>query len=71
MFIHANDTDHRFAGMVEMTGRIVRVRQKAIEFECGLGKAWLPTSKIKTEPNRDGTVTVALPKWLARDRGYV
>ena len=71
MFIYSATADSEFAGMVELTGRILATRPRAVRFECGLGVAWLPTSKLKTEPNRDGTVTVRLPVWLARDRGYV
>ena len=71
MFIYAATSESEFAGQVELTGRMLGTRTKSVRFECGLGVSWLPISRLKMEPNRDGTVTVRMPMWLAKSRGYV
>jgi hypothetical protein len=32
---------------------------------------WLPKSQIEMDDNKDGTVTVTLPEWLAKDKGLI
>ena len=34
-------------------------------------KIWLPKSQIEFEPNNDGTITVTLPEWLAREKELI
>lgn len=32
---------------------------------------WLPKSQVEVENNKDGTVIVTMPVWLAKDKGLV
>lgn len=55
----------------EVAGRVVIDRPKAIYFDDGTVQQWLPKSKIKIHQNRDGTVSVFMPEWLAKEKKYV
>jgi hypothetical protein len=58
------------AGLWEVNGSVLRSTAKAIQF-AGEGKsAWLPKSKIKIEERKDGSVDVAMPDWLAKEKGF-
>jgi RNase P/RNase MRP subunit p29 len=69
-FKYAHTDDPR-AGLFEVTGRIVHETDKALLLDDGTVREWVPKSKVKVEQRRDGTVEVAMPEWLARDKGYV
>lgn len=60
--------DDLYAGLWEAFGRIVvRARSgKAVLFDDGVGKKWLPLSKVKLIESGDGSVTVFMPDWLYR-----
>lgn len=32
---------------------------------------WLPLSQVEVSPRGDGTAEIAMPEWLARERGLV
>lgn len=70
-FKHAPDGDSLVAGKWEITGRIVAETEKAILLEDGTSQQWLPKSKVHVEPLKDDLVTVYLPEWLAKEKGYV
>jgi hypothetical protein len=44
---------------------------KAILVDDGKVSVWLPLSQVEVEENRDGTYTVTLPEWLAKDKGLI
>ena len=71
-FIHASDIDEPHAGQVEVSGSIVLERPKALRFKASSGVvAWLPKAKIVIERGKASAVTIFMPQWLAKDRGYV
>ncbi len=41
---------------------------KAIRIDDGKTQCWLPKSMIEIEKERDGTITVTLPMWLAKEK---
>lgn len=59
------------AGTVEVTGRIVRDRLRAVMLDGDGRREWLPKSKIRIEEGRGGEVVVVMSRWLARRKGYV
>ena len=62
------------AGNSDLVDIIVEVKHetdKAILVDDGAKKVWLPKSQIEFESNGDGTSTVTLPEWLARDKGLI
>lgn len=70
-FLHAASGDGPRAGLVEVTGVVVGQTAKAIRFAGdGSDPQWLPKSKCKVENNADGTVSIYMPKWLAKEKGY-
>jgi hypothetical protein len=44
---------------------------KAILVDDGKVSVWLPLSQVEVEEYRDGTYTVTLPEWLAKDKGLI
>jgi hypothetical protein len=44
---------------------------KAIRVYDGTIECWLPLSQIEYEVNRDGTYTVTLPEWLAKEKELI
>lgn len=70
-FKHAHDSDTMDAGRWEHSGRIIRETAKAILLDDGVSQQWLPKSKIRIEPQRDGTVSVFMDEWLAKEKRYV
>jgi hypothetical protein len=54
--------------LVDIEGRVLIRREKAIYFDAGDAKPiWLPLSQI--EINDDGSVT--MPEWLALEKGLI
>ena len=73
-FRHAYQGDEIDAGKIEVAGRILVERPKAVLFDDTGGGGpgvWLPKSKIRIEPNKDGTVAVFMPEWLAKKEGLI
>lgn len=60
-----------YAGKVEVAGKIIEDREKAILFDDGGGARWLAKSQIDFDVERDGTVIVWMPKWLAMEKKFV
>ena len=69
-FLYASNSDDPKAGLVEVTGHVVSQTAKALRFTDGAAAQWLPKSKCKIENNADGTVSICMPKWLAKEKGY-
>jgi len=44
---------------------------KAIRVDDGTKQAWLPLSQIEVENESNGTITVTMPLWLAKEKGFV
>jgi len=68
-FKHAGDTAE--AGKWEVVGQIVRETDKAILFTDGGEPQWLPRSRVTVEEGRGGVVSVFMPEWLAKEKGFV
>ncbi len=62
--------DSARAGKVEVVGQIVGETEKAILLSDGTRREWLPRSKVLIEKNRDGTVTVLMAEWLAKEKEF-
>lgn len=63
--------DDRRAGLWEFSGAQLMETGKALLFEFGTTKAWLPKCKVIVEEWPDGTKTVCMPEWLARSKGLL
>ena len=59
------------AGQVEIEGDLVIKRERSILLKAHGRTVWLPRSKITIEDGRGVRVTVWMPKWLAREVGFV
>ncbi len=57
--------------LVDLTGLIKINREKAVLFNDGARDAWLPKSLIEITPVDRGLVVVAVPEWLALDKGLI
>lgn len=55
------------SNIVEISGEKRAETDKAIQWFDGTKTAWLPKSQI--EDYGDGTV--AMPEWLAKDKGFI
>jgi hypothetical protein len=56
--------------LVDIAGEIRTQTEKAIQFYDGTTLVWLPRSQIEIDD--DGrTVIVAMPEWLAKDKGLI
>lgn len=54
--------------------RIITTTLRAILVDDGDQEVWLPASQIDMESiehNRDGTVTLMIPEWLASEKGLI
>lgn len=68
------NNDHQ--EMHTLTGTFVRQTERGLLFEVGNVEEWLPKSQIRKlapeEPCSDGDeITLSVPDWLARDKGFV
>lgn len=70
-FRYAQNTDDPKAGKWEVNGIIVAETDKAILLDDGDKPQWLPKRGLVIEKRRDGTHDVAMPEWLAKDKGFV
>lgn len=68
-FRHAGDGDK--AGLWEITARIVAETERALLVDDGQGPRWLPRRFLKLERLKDELALVAMPEWLAKEKGYV
>ena len=59
--------DNGRSDIVDVAGEIRAQTEKAIQFYDGNVTVWLPRSQI--EIGDDGTV--AMPEWLAKDKGLI
>ena len=57
--------------LVEVCVDLKHTTERAILVSDGTSEAWLPLAKIEYERNRDGTITVTLPDWLANSKGLI
>ncbi len=76
VFIHARDRDGPNAGLVEVSGvRVTATTVAAQRIQVGTypdqRSVWLPRSQIRLEPERGGTYTVLMPRWLAKEKRFV
>lgn len=62
-FKHASTADSH-AGEWEVPGRIVRSTDKAVLFDDGKGKKWLPKKSVTIVEHGNGSATVFMPDWL-------
>lgn len=60
--------------LVDIAGIVIERREKALWLNAGTSKAWLPLSQIELDP-RDASaghsVSVAMPEWLAKEKGLI
>lgn len=56
---------------VEVAGTIATETPKAVLFDDGTTKTWLPKSQIEIEPAGNGLVEITLPYWLAYEQGLI
>ncbi len=70
-FRHASGLDTIEAGKWEVSGQIIRETAKGILFDDGSSQQWLPKSKVRVEPQRDGSVSVFMDDWLAKEKRFV
>lgn len=59
------------AGQVEVEGDLVTMRERSVLLKAQGRVVWLPRSKITIEAALGARVTVWMPKWLAREIGFV
>ena len=58
--------------IVDIVGDLVAETGKAILLHDGSLQAWLPKSQVEIDRDRaDGLVAVAMPEWLAKDKGLL
>lgn len=55
------------SNLIDIAGEIRRETDHAILLFDGNKEVWLPKSQV--EDNRDGTI--AMPEWLAKERGLI
>ena len=59
-----------YAGLWIFEGTISSITMRAIRFVCGKRAVWLPRGKVHVDETRTG-VEVAMPEWLAREKGLL
>ena len=62
------------SNLVDIAGIVIEIREKALWLNAGTTKAWLPLSQIEIDPEDAGaghSVTVAMPEWLAKEKGLI
>lgn len=63
------------SNLIDIFGRVHAETERAVRFsETGDDKdaVWLPRSQIEIEPaSKAGYVTVAMPEWLAQEKGLI
>lgn len=47
------------------------ITAKAVLVSDGTTEAWLPLAQVEIKRNKDGTIAVTLPEWLAKDKGLI
>lgn len=60
--------------LVDIAGVVIERREKAIWIDAGDRKAWLPLSQVELDPedaSAGHAVEVAMPKWLAKEKGLI
>ncbi len=60
--------------LVDIAGIVIERREKAVWLNAGDTKAWLPLSQVELDPedaDAGNSVTVAMPEWLAREKGLI
>lgn len=59
---------------VDISGEIHAETDKAILFFDGADSDWIPRSQILHEEESNhfpGIVTITIPEWLAKEKGYI
>jgi hypothetical protein len=62
------------SGLVDIAGIVIERREKAVWLNAGTSKAWLPLSQIEMDPpgaDAGHSVSVAMPEWLAKEKGLI
>lgn len=68
-FKHASGA---YAGLMEVTGKILIDTGKAILLDVGKRREWVPRSRIKVLVHpAGGASSVFMPEWLAREKKFV
>lgn len=60
--------------LVDIAGVVVECREKAVHLNAGDRRVWLPLSQIELDPKDASvghSVTVAMPEWLAQEKGLI
>lgn len=57
--------------LFDLNCKLLVETDKAIRVDDGKTQAWLPKSQIELEHERDGTVTITLPMWLAKEKDFL
>jgi len=60
--------------LVDIAGIVIQRRETSIWINAGTTKAWLPLSLVELDPTdaSDGhAVEVAMPEWLAKEKGLI
>jgi hypothetical protein len=60
--------------LVDIAGIIIETREKAVFLNAGDRKVWLPLSQIEIDPpgaSAGHSVKVAMPEWLAKEKGLI
>jgi len=56
--------------VVEVEGEIIHTTEKAILFNVDGIEEWVPKSQIKEDEFEVGDMTITIPKWLAKVKGW-
>lgn len=60
--------------LVDIAGILIEVREKSIWLNDGTTKVWLPLSQVEVDtPGAAAghSVSVAMPEWLAKEKGLI
>ena len=62
------------SALVDIAGIVIERRATSVWLNAGTTKAWLPLSQVELDPADAGpghSVTVAMPEWLAQEKGLI
>ena len=59
------------SNLIDITGEIRARTDRAVLLFDGMREVWLPLSQIEIDGDRPGVVEVAMPEWLALEKGLI
>lgn len=62
-----SDEPHR-SNLIDISGEIKAETEKAYRFYDGTRTEWVPKSQVEWDAE---SKTMAMPEWLAKDKGFV